>query len=95
MAKNALILSSEKHLAQKGNGLLAKGDHFGDSSIAVTQRSERFDRQLEAFPVCVEAKDEKAAGFYRDFGFESLPSRPLRPSMPATCALAAIERGSE
>ena len=34
----------EKQLAQKGDGLIATGYHFSDSSVAVTQRSERLDR---------------------------------------------------
>ena len=50
---------------------------------------------LAVFAIVVEAKDEKAAGFCRDFGFESFPSRPLRLFMPASHALAAIEKASE
>ncbi len=49
---------------------------------------------LALFAIVVEAKDKKAAG-YRDFGFESFPSRPLRLFMPASHALAAIERARE
>ena len=50
---------------------------------------------LAVFAIVVEAKDEKAALFYRDFGFESFPSRPLRLFMPASHALAAIEKASQ
>ncbi len=50
---------------------------------------------LAVFAIVVVAKDEKAAGFYRDFGFESFPSRPMRLFMPASQALAAIEKASE
>ena len=45
---------------------------------------------LAVFAIVVEAKDEQAAAFYGDFGFESFPGRPLRLFMPAFVAEAAV-----
>ena len=42
--------------------------------------------------VDAEATDEKAAAFYRDFGFVPFPNRPLRLFMPASEAAEAISR---
>ena len=40
-------------------------------------------RSLAVFAIVVDAKDEKAASFYQNFGFSPFPSRPLRLFMPA------------
>jgi len=40
----------------------------------------------------VEATDEKAAAFYRDFGFAPFPNLPLRLFMTASAAAEAISR---
>jgi hypothetical protein len=40
----------------------------------------------------VEATDEKAAVFYREFGFLPFPNRPLRLFMPASEAAEAVSR---
>jgi GNAT superfamily N-acetyltransferase len=49
-------------------------------------------RSLAVFAIVVEAMDEKAAAFYRDFGFAPFPSRPLRLFMPASEAAEAVSR---
>ena len=49
-------------------------------------------RSLAVFAIVVEATDEKAAAFYRDFGFVPFPSRPLRLFMPASEAAEAVSR---
>ena len=36
-------------------------------------------RSLAVFATVDEASNDEAAAFYRDFGFISFPSRPLRP----------------
>ena len=36
-------------------------------------------RSLAVFATVDDASNEEAAAFYRDFGFISFPSRPLRP----------------
>lgn len=47
---------------------------------------------LAVFAIVVEAKDEPAAAFYRAFGFEPFPSRPLRLFMSFANAVAAMSR---
>jgi GNAT superfamily N-acetyltransferase len=47
---------------------------------------------LAVFAIVVEATDEKAAAFYRDFGFAPFPSRPLRLFMPVSEAAEAVSR---
>jgi GNAT superfamily N-acetyltransferase len=49
-------------------------------------------RSLAVFAIVVEAMDEKAAAFYREFGFAPFPNRPLRLFMPAAEAAEAISR---
>ncbi len=49
-------------------------------------------RTLAVFAIVVEAKNEKAAAFYRDFGFMPFPNRPLRLFIPASEAAVAISR---
>ena len=74
----------------------APGQGVGDMLLAdAIRRILSAAGTLAVFAIVVEAKDEKAAGFTRDFGFESFPSRPSRVFMPASHALAAIEKASE
>jgi hypothetical protein len=40
--------------------------------------------------ILVDAKDDKAANFYRHFGFASLPDTPLRLALPVTTAKQAL-----
>jgi hypothetical protein len=40
----------------------------------------------------VEAKDEQAAAFYRNFGFAPFPNRPHRLFIPVTDAIEAMSR---
>ena len=49
-------------------------------------------RSLAVFAIVVEAKDEAAAKFYREFGATAFPSRPNRLFLPASVATAAMER---
>ena len=73
-----------------------RGQGVGDVLLAdAIRRILSAAGTLAVFAIVVEAKDEKAAGFTRDFGFESFPSRPSRLFMPASHALAAIEKASE
>ena len=74
----------------------ARGQGVGDMLLAdAIRRILSAAGTLAVFAIVVEAKDEKAAGLYRSFGFESFPSRPLRLFMPASHALAAVEKASE
>lgn len=47
---------------------------------------------LAVFAIVVEAKDEQAAAFYRDFGFLPFPNRPRRLFMPVADAIEAMSR---
>jgi GNAT superfamily N-acetyltransferase len=49
-------------------------------------------RSLAVFAIVVDATDEKAAAFYRDFGFAPFPNRPLRLFMPSSEAAEAVSR---
>ena len=49
-------------------------------------------RSMAVFAIVVEAKNERAASFYREFGFRAFPSRPDKLFMPASLAIAALER---
>ena len=52
----------------------------------------RASRSLAVFAIVVEAKDEKAAAFYRNFGFAPFPNHPMRLFMPASEAAEAVAR---
>jgi hypothetical protein len=47
---------------------------------------------LAVFAIVVDATDEKAAVFYRNFGFVPFPNRPLRLFTPASEAAEAVSR---
>lgn len=49
-------------------------------------------RSVAVFAIVVDAKDDRAASFYRDLGFRSFPNRPLRLFMLTSVAAAALER---
>jgi ribosomal protein S18 acetylase RimI-like enzyme len=49
-------------------------------------------RSIAVFAIVVDAKDERAADFYRSFGFQAFPSRPKRLFLPTATAAAALDR---
>jgi GNAT superfamily N-acetyltransferase len=70
-----------------------RGEGVGDLLLAdAIRRVIGAARSLAVFAIVAEAIDEKAAAFYRDFGFTSFPSRPLRLLMPASEAAEAVSR---
>jgi GNAT superfamily N-acetyltransferase len=70
-----------------------RGKGIGDLLLAdAVRRVIEAARSLAVFAIIVEAIDENAAAFYRDFGFEPFPTRPLRLFMPATAAAEAVSR---
>ena len=70
-----------------------RGEGVGDLLLAdAVRRVIGASRSLAVFAIVVEAMDERAAAFYRDFGFEPFPSRPLRLFMPASEAAEAVSR---
>lgn len=48
-------------------------------------------RSLAVFAIVVDAKDERAADFYRAFGFRAFATNPRRLFLPASSAFAAAE----
>jgi len=51
-------------------------------------------RAVAVFAIVVDAKDEHGAAFYRGFGFQPFPLRPLRLFLPTATALAALQGGA-
>ncbi|MGH8251935.1 MAG: GNAT family N-acetyltransferase [Steroidobacteraceae bacterium] len=70
-----------------------KGRGVGELLIAAALRQivETTDR-LGIYAVVVDAKHEKAAAFYREYGFQPFPTRPLRLFMPIATARKALEQ---
>jgi GNAT superfamily N-acetyltransferase len=70
-----------------------RGEGIGDLLLAdAVRRVIDASRSLAVFAIVVDTIDERAAAFYRDFGFEPFPSRPLRLFMPASEAAEAVAR---
>ena len=70
-----------------------RSEGVGDLLLAdAVRRVIGASRSLAVFAIVVEATDEKAAGFYRDFGFAPFPSRLLRLFMPVSEAAEAVSR---
>ena len=71
-----------------------RGERIGDLLLAdAVRRAMEASRSLAVFAIVVEATNERAAAFYRDFGFAPFPNRPLRLFMPASEAMEAVTRG--
>ena len=70
-----------------------RGEGVGDLLLAdAIRRTMDASRSLAVFAIVVEATNEQAAAFYRDFGFAPFPNRPLRLFMPASEAMEAVSR---
>jgi GNAT superfamily N-acetyltransferase len=70
-----------------------RGEGIGGLLLAdAVRRVIGATRSLAVFAVVVEATDENAAVFYRNFGFAPFPNRPLRLFMPASEAAEAVSR---
>ena len=70
-----------------------RGQKIGELLLAdAIRRVIGAARSLAVFAIVVEATDEKAAVFYRDFGFTPFPNRLLRLFMPASEAAEAVSR---
>jgi len=73
--------------------LKVRGEGVGDLLLAdAIRRVLDASRSLAIFAIVVDAIDERAAAFYRDFGFLPFPTRPLRLFMPASDAAEAAAR---
>jgi GNAT superfamily N-acetyltransferase len=70
-----------------------RGHGIGDLLLAdAVRRVLGAARSLAVFAIVVEAKDEKSAAFYGDFGFTPFPNRPLRLFVPTSDAAEALSR---
>jgi GNAT superfamily N-acetyltransferase len=70
-----------------------RGEGVGDLLLAdAVRRVIGASRSLAVFAIVVEATDEKAAAFYRNFGFAPFPNRPFRLFMPSSEAAEAVSR---
>jgi predicted GNAT family N-acyltransferase len=70
-----------------------RGEGVGDLLLAdAIRRVIGASRSLAVFAIVVAATNEKAAAFYRDFGFAPFPNHPLRLFIPASEAVEAVSR---
>ena len=70
-----------------------RGEGVGDLLLAdAVRRIIGAARSLAVFAIVVEATNERAATFYRNFGFAPFPNRSLRLFMPAADAAEAVSR---
>jgi GNAT superfamily N-acetyltransferase len=70
-----------------------RGEGVGDLLLAdAVRRVIGASRSLAVFAIVVEATDENAAAFYRDFGFVPFPNHPLRLFLPASEAAESVSR---
>ncbi|MGH8672781.1 MAG: GNAT family N-acetyltransferase [Burkholderiales bacterium] len=70
-----------------------KGRGIGELLIAAALRQTvETSGRLGIYAIVVDAKHEKAAAFYREYGFQPFPTRRLRLFMPIATARKALER---
>ena len=77
-------LARDRRVRGQGVGDLLLADAIGRILSAAST--------LAVFAIVVEAKDEQAATFTRDFGFMPFPSRPFRLFLPVADAIEAMSR---
>jgi ribosomal protein S18 acetylase RimI-like enzyme len=71
----------------------ARGRRIGDLLMAdAVRRILGAGRTLAVFAIVVDAKDDRAAAFYRTFGFTPFPSRANRLFLLTSTAAAALAR---
>ena len=70
-----------------------RGQGVGDLLLAdAIRRILGAARSVAVFAIVVDAKDDRAADFYKGYGLRSFPSRPRRLFLPIATAAAALER---
>ena len=77
-------LARDRRVRGQGVGDLLLADAIGRILSAAST--------LAVFAIVVEAKDEQAATFTRDFGFMPFPNRPFRLFLPVADAIEAMSR---
>lgn len=69
-----------------------RGRGVGEILLAdAVKRVLSASRSLAIFALVVDAKDEHAAAFYREFGFRPFPLHPMRLFLPLRTAALALE----
>ena len=72
----------------------ARGKGVGELLVFdALRRIVATSRDVAAFAIVVDAKDDHARSFYASLGFSSFPSRPLRMFMPAATAREVVTGG--
>lgn len=70
-----------------------RGKGIGELLVAdAIRRILSAAQSLAVFAIMVDAKDERAAAFYEEFGFRRFPLRPNRLFLLASSAATALER---
>jgi len=71
----------------------ARGLGVGELLLAdAVHRILAAGRSIAVYAIVVDAKDDRAAAFYKDFGFQVFPLRPSRLFLLTATALAGLER---
>jgi GNAT superfamily N-acetyltransferase len=69
-----------------------RGQHLGELLLAnAIRRVLGAARSVAVYAIVVDAKDERAAEFYRTYGFQPFPLRPQRLFLTTATAIAALE----
>jgi len=73
-----------------------RGRGIGELLLAdAVRRILGASRSLAVFAIIVEAKDDRAAAFYEDFGFRRFPTRPGRLFLLASTAAEGLTRAAD
>jgi ribosomal protein S18 acetylase RimI-like enzyme len=78
-------------IGRLARGESVRGQGVGELLLAdAVQRILGAGRSIAVYAIVVDAKDERAAGFYRGFGFREFPLRPNRLFLLTATAQAAL-----
>jgi ribosomal protein S18 acetylase RimI-like enzyme len=70
----------------------ARGGHLGEMLLTdAIRRVGGAARSVAVYAIVVDAKDERAAEFYRSYGFQPFPLRPQRLFLTTATAIAALK----
>jgi GNAT superfamily N-acetyltransferase len=79
-------------IGRLGRDIRMRGKGLGEFLLAdAVKRVLGAAASLAIHAIVVDAKDERAADFYRGFGFQPFPSRPRRLFLPVASATTAFE----
>lgn len=70
-----------------------RGQGMGELLLTdAIRRVLQAERSIAVYAIVVEAKDERAADFYKAYGFRPFPLRPQRLFLPTATAIAGLSR---